>query len=116
MSNVTITFVDLGGGNVSVRTDADRPVVGRGVTPAEALAMEFLGTAFRRGAEVRYDAQSVPTIALALDLLDADGLGHAVPGEVRARASRALGREVGTPSSGKGMNIYRVHRTPTRPV
>lgn len=113
-SPVTITLIDLGDGRVSVRTDADRPTIGQRVSPAQSLAMELLGTSFKRGAEVLYDAQSVPVVALALDLVDAEGLGHAVSGEVRARASRALGRDNDAHTPAGGIDIDRVHQTHAR--
>ena len=114
MASITITLIDLEGGHVSVRTDADRPMIGKGVTPAQALSMELLGTAFKRGAEVLYDAQSVPAVALALDLLDVDGLAHAVPPEVRDRARRALGRDKVDRTPTDGIDIDRIHRMHAR--
>ena len=111
MASITLTLIDLESGHVSVRTDALRPQVGTGVTPAQALAMELLGTSFKRGADVLYDAQAVPTIALALDLLDADGLAHAVPPEVRDQARRALGRDKIDRTPTCGVDIDRIHRT-----
>ncbi|MDR6521803.1 hypothetical protein J2789_004493 [Variovorax paradoxus] len=111
MATTTITLIDLADGQVSVRTDADRPMIGRGITPAQALAMELLGTSFKRGAEVLYDAQSVPAVALALELLDPEGLGHAVPGEVHDRARRALGRDQVATARSVGVDIDRVHHT-----
>jgi hypothetical protein len=114
MATTTITLIDLEDGRVSVRTDADRPTIGQRVTPAQSLAMELLGTSFKRGDEVLYDAQSVPAVALALDLIDAEGLGHAVSGEVRERASRALGRDDEAHSASRGVDIDSVHRTRAR--
>ncbi|MEZ2293069.1 hypothetical protein [Variovorax sp. RCC_210] len=110
MANITITIIDCEGGHVSVRTDAAPPVVGKGVTPAQALGMELLGTSFKRGAEVLYSAQDVPTIALALDLLDVEGFAHAVPREVRERARRALGRDKIDRTPTDGVDIDRIHR------
>ncbi|WP_137860772.1 hypothetical protein [Variovorax sp. 3P27G3] len=114
MASITITLIDLDGGHVSVRTDANRPQIGTGVTPAQGLAMELLGTSFKRGAEVLYDAQSVPAIALALELLDAEGFAHSVPLEVRDRARRALGREKIDRTPTDGVDIDRIHRTRAR--
>lgn len=114
MATTTITLIDLEDGRVSVRTDADRPTIGQRVTPAQSLTMELLGTSFKRGAEVLYDAQSVPVIALALDLVDAEGLGHAVSGEVRARASRALGRDDDALLTAGGVDIDRMRQTRAR--
>jgi len=111
MASITLTLVDLPGGHVSVRTDADAPSVGRGITPGQALAMELLGTAFKRGAEVVYDPQQVPTVALALELLDPEGLGHAVTRELRDRARRALGRDKIDRTPTDGVDIDRIHRT-----
>ncbi len=110
MSSITITLIDLHGGHVSVRTDAAEPQVGAGLTPAQAVAMELLGTALKRGAEVVYDANQVPAIALALELLDPDGFGFAVPLEVRSRARRALGRDKIDRTPTDGVDIDRVHR------
>ena len=108
MRTITITLVDLGDGQVSARTDAVRPAIGRAVTPAEALAMEFLGTAFRRGAEVVYDRNQVPAISLALELVDPDGLGHAATPCIRARA-RDVVSTISTHAPGTGVDIDRVH-------
>lgn len=91
MATITITLIDLPHAHVSVRTDAGRPTIGQGVTPAEALAMELLGTTFKRGAEVVYDARQVPALALARDLLDPDGFGFSVTNEVHDRARDVLG-------------------------
>lgn len=91
MATITITISDLPHGHVSVCTDADRPVVGQGVTPAQALAMELLGTAFKRGSDVVYDARRIPCVALAMDLLSPDAYGWAVPPEVARHARSALG-------------------------
>ncbi|MBB1601255.1 hypothetical protein [Variovorax sp. UMC13] len=109
MASITITIVDLPHGHVSVRTDADRPIVGVGITLAQGLAMELLGTAFKRGAEVIYDPAEVPLVALALDLLHVEQFGLAVTQEIRDRAKRALGREVLIRSAMDGVNIDRVH-------
>jgi len=110
MATTTITLIDCDGGHVSVRTDATPPMVGKGVTPAQALAMELLGTSFKRGAEVLYSAQDVPAIALALDLLDFEALAHAVPLEVRERARRALGLDKIDRTPTDGVDIDRIHR------
>jgi hypothetical protein len=110
MASLTITLIDLAGGLVSVRTDARAPTVGRGLTPAEAIAMELLGTSFKRGCEVIYDPHQVPVVALALDLLDPEGLGHAVTRELRDRARRALGRARVDATPTDGVDIDRVHR------
>lgn len=111
MATITITITDLAAAHVSVCTDASPPAVGRGVTPAEALAMELLGTAFRRGAHVVYDKHQVPAIALALELLDPEGLGFAVTAEVRDRARVALGRKAVERQAMEGIDIDRVHST-----
>ncbi len=110
MATITITLIDSPQGHVSVRTDADRPMIGQGVTPAQALAMEVLGTAFKRGAEVIYDAQQVPAVALALELLDPEGLGHAVTRELRDRARRALGRDKIDRTPVDGVDMDRIYR------
>lgn len=109
MAAITLTITDLANSQVSVCTDADKPTVGRSVTPAEALAMEILGTAFKRGAHVVYDASEVPLVALALDLLHVEQFGLAVTQEVRDRAKRALGRDVLLNAAMDGVNIDRVH-------
>lgn len=109
MATITITIVDLPDSGVSVRTDADRPMVGRGVTLAEALAMELLGTAFKRNAEVVYDPRQVPAIALALELLDPEGYGFAVTAEVRNRARDVLGRPSHQRERMSGVDIDRVY-------
>jgi hypothetical protein len=93
MASITITITDLPHAHIGVCSDAERPVIGHGLSPAQALAMELLGTAFRRGAHVDYDAAKVPLIALARDLVDPEMFGHAVTTEIRNRAMRALGRE-----------------------
>lgn len=113
MATITITLSDLPNSHVSVCTDAEKPTVGHGVTPAQAIAMELLGTAFRRGSTVIYDAHQVPAIALALELLDPDGFGHAVTPEVRDRARRVLGRPEGErkPMAGVDIDIDQVYRT-----
>ncbi len=94
MASITITISDLPHAHVSVCTDADKPVVGRSVTPAEALAMELLGTSFKRGAHVVYDAAQVPALALAMELLSPDAYGWVVPAEIARHARIALGREL----------------------
>lgn len=115
MASITITLTDIGEAQIKVTTDADHPVVGRPVTPAEALAMELLGTSFRRGAEVFYDANQVPLVALALDLMSPEMYGWAVPQEIRRRVRLVLGPRMGqlvpqqrTPSA--GVDIDAVHR------
>ena len=94
MASITITISDLPHAHVSVCTNADKPVVGRSVTPAEALAMELLGTSFKRGAHVVYDAGQVPALALAMELLSPDAYGWVVPAEIARHARMALGREL----------------------
>lgn len=94
MASITITISDLPHAHISVCTDADKPVVGRSVTPAEALAMELLGTSFKRGAHVVYDAAQVPALALAMELLSPDAYGWIVPAEIARHARIALGREL----------------------
>jgi len=111
LASITITLIDLPNSHVTVRTDADKPAVGVGVTPAQAIAMELLGTALRRGSEVVYDAHQVPAIALAHELLDPEGLGFAVTGEVRERARRVLGRGAVERPPVDGVDIDRVYRT-----
>lgn len=107
MPSVTITLIDLGDDQVSVRTDAVPPAVGRRLSRAEALAMEFLGTSFRRGAEVIYDRNQVPAISLALELNDPEGLGHAATPCIRARA-RDVVSNIGTHAPGTGVDIDRI--------
>lgn len=113
MASITITITDLANYGMQVTTDADRPVIGRGVTPAEALAMELLGTSFKNGATVIYDAGQVPLVSLALDLISPEGYGHDIPLEVRRRAKEVLGPRmaqlVRTPSP--GVDIDAVHRS-----
>ena len=112
MASITITLIDRPDGTVSVCTDGSPPLVGQGVSHSQALAMELLGTAFKRGAEVVYDAHQVPAIALALELLDPEGLGFAVNREVRDRARLALGRKpVEHRPTMNGVDIDRVHAT-----
>jgi hypothetical protein len=111
MATITITLIDCPDGHVSVRTDADRPMIGKGITPGQALAMELLGTAFKRGGEVVYDPTQVPAIALALELLDPEGLGHAVTRELRDRARRALGRDRIDRTPLGGVDMDRIYRT-----
>lgn len=110
MASITITISDLPYSHVQVSTDADRPVVGRGVTPAQGLALELLGTAFKRGHQVVYDSQQVPAIALALELLDPEGFGFTVAPEVRDRARIALGRQATERKAMDGVDIDAVHR------
>lgn len=112
MASLTITITDLPAGHVSVCTDASPPMIGCGVTPAEALAMELLGTAYKRGAHVVYDKHQVPAIALALELLNPEGLGFAVTSEVRDRAREVLGRQaVERRQPTRDLDIYEVHLT-----
>lgn len=111
MATITLTIKDLAAGHVSVCTDANPPAVGRGVTPAEAIAMELLGTAFKRGGHVVYDKHQVPAIALALELLNPEGLGFAVTSEVRDRAREALGRKAVERRPMEGIDIDRIHAT-----
>ena len=92
MAAVTITITDQGDSQVIVHTDAERPQIGKGVSLAQALAMDLLGTASKRNAEVIYDAQRVPSTAFYLDLLTPEGLGFACTAEVRDRARNLLGR------------------------
>ena len=92
MASITITIADLPHSHISVCTDAEKPVVGHGLTAAEALAMELLGTAFRLGAHVTYDPAQVPLVSLANDLLHPEAFGHSVTAEIRNRARHALGR------------------------
>lgn len=110
MSSVTITFIDLADDQVSVRTDAVPPAIGRRLTRAEALAMEFLGTSFRRGAEVIYDRNQVPAISLALELNDPEGLGHAATPCIRDRAREVIS-SISTHSPGAGVDIDQIHYT-----
>jgi len=110
MASITITISDLPHANVCVATDADQPAIGRPLTPAQGLAMELLGTAFKRGATVVYDPEQVPTVALALDLLHVEGLAHAVTFEIRNRARVALGRDRIDRAPAGGVDIDRVHR------
>lgn len=91
MAPITITLIDRPDGTVSVCTDGSPPLVGQGVSHSQALAMELLGTAFKRRAEVVYDASRVPAIALVRELLNPEGLGFAVTAEVRDRARDVLG-------------------------
>ncbi len=91
MATITITITDLDNFQVQVTTDAERPRVGRSTTPAEALAMELLGTSFRRQADVVYDAARIPTVKLTRDLLHPEAYGWAVPVEIHRHARRALG-------------------------
>lgn len=109
MASITITLTDLPEAQVQISTDAERPVVGSGVSPAGAIAMELLGTAFKRGCHVIYDAKEVPLIALALELIDPDGFGFSVTQEVRDRARRVLGRGAVARPIEDGVNIDRVH-------
>jgi hypothetical protein len=88
-------------------------VAGAALTPARALAADLIGIAFRRGGYVLYGAQHVPALALALDLIDPEGLGHAVTPEVRARARAVLGRSPVAPAN--GVDIDRVHFLRNRP-
>lgn len=92
MAAITITITDQGDAGVVVHTDAEPPQVGRGVSPAQAIAMELLGTAYKRGAEVIYDPQRVPSTALAREILDPEGFGFSVTSEVRDRARNVLGK------------------------
>jgi len=110
LTSVTITFIDLGDDQVSVRTDAVPPAVGRRLTRAEALAMEFLGTSFRRGAEVIYDRRQIPAISLALELNDPEGLGHAATPCIRARA-RDVVSSISTHAPVAGVDIDQFHQT-----
>ncbi|MDP9891257.1 hypothetical protein J2W32_000354 [Variovorax boronicumulans] len=111
MPSVTITLIDQGQGRVSVRTDALPPKVGLGVSQAQGLAMEFLGTALKRGLEVVYDRNQVPLVSLAVELLDPEGLGFACTAEVRDRARLALGRDaIEHKPTMAGVDIDRVHQ------
>lgn len=113
MASITVTITDLANYGIQVTTDADRPMIGRSITPAEGLAMELLGTSFKNGATVVYDAAQVPLVALALDLISPEGYGHEIPLEVRQRVKRVLGPRmaqlVREPSPGVGIDA--VHRT-----
>mgnify|MGYP003576761024 FL=1 len=111
MATINITLIDRPDGTVRVCTDGSPPLVGQGVSHSQALAMELLGTAFKRGAEVVYDAHQGPAIALALELLDPEGLGFAVTSEVRDRAREALGRRAVERRPMEGVDIDRVHST-----
>jgi len=91
MASITITLTDAGGGRISVHTDAHPPQIGAGVTQAQGLAMELLGTSFKRGASVLYGAPHSPAMALVRELLSPEGYGFAVPPEVRDRARDVLG-------------------------
>lgn len=91
MASITITLTDRPDGTVRVCTDGSPPLIGQGISHSQALAMELLGTAFRRQAEVVYDAHQVPAIALAREMLNPEGLGFAVTPEVRDRARDVLG-------------------------
>lgn len=91
MASITFTISDRAHEPVIVATDADRPQVGRPVTPAESLTLMLLAIARREGAAVEHNPDAVPLVALALDLMSPEGFGHAVPLEVRQRAKRALG-------------------------
>jgi len=91
MPSITITLIDRGQGKVSVHTDAVRPHIGASVTQAQGLAMELLGTSYKRGAEVIYSTDPAPAVALLRELLSPEGFGFAVTAEVRDRAREVLG-------------------------
>lgn len=115
MATVTITISDIGDAQIKVATDADHPVVGRPVTPAEGLAMELLGTAFRRRATVLYNANEVPLVALAVDLMSPEMYGWLVPPELHRRVKQVLGPRMGQlvpqqPTTQSGVDIDAVHR------
>ena len=91
MATITITLIDQPRGAVSVRTDSDKPVIGRTCTPAQALAMDLLRTCGKQASEVQYGPETVPLVAFANAVRAPDDLGHAVSPEVRRRATEALG-------------------------
>jgi hypothetical protein len=93
MATITITLVDCADGLVSVHTDASPPRIGEGVSQAQGLAMDLLSTASKRRAAVVYDANRIPALALAREMLNPEGLGFAVTAEVRDRARDVLGME-----------------------
>lgn len=114
MASITITLTDQAAYRVHVATDADQPVVGRGVTPAESLAIDLLASALKAGATVAYDAQQVPLVALALDILSPEMYGHAVPPELHRRTRTVLGPRMGQLVPQRlldGVDIDAVHRT-----
>lgn len=89
---ITIHISDTAGGGVTVLTTAGTPQPGQRLTPAEALATDVLSSCTRRASEMRYWQGQDPALALARELLDPEGFGHAVPREVRLRAAAVLGR------------------------
>lgn len=113
MATITITITDLADFRVQVATDADKPLPGRGLTPAESLALDVLTLALRSRATVLYDAHQIPLVSFALDVISPEGYGWIVPQEVRTRAKRALGPRMGqlVPQPvGDGVDIDRVHQ------
>lgn len=116
MATVTITITDLTNYRIQVVTDADKPAVGRPLTPAEAMGLDLLATCLKSGARVDYDAQQIPLVSLALELLHPEGFGWAVTQEVRAAAKRALGPRMAhlvkpAPVAQDGVDIDRVYST-----
>ena len=91
MATITITITDQADYRVQVITHADKPAVGRPLTPAEAVGLDLLATCIRAGAQVDYDAKQIPLVSLALELLHPEGFGFAVTQEVRNAAKQALG-------------------------
>lgn len=114
MKRITITITDTPDGRSAlVTTDAERPQVGRKLTPAEALAVDLLRACIHEAARVEFDPQAVPLVSLALELLDPVN-AHLVPREFRARAIGALGRTPEGHPVFTGVDIDAVHAVHAR--
>lgn len=116
MATVTITITDRTDYRIHVVTDADKPAVGRPLTPAEAMGLDLLASCLKSGAQVDYDARQIPLVSLALELLHPEGFGFAVTQEVRNAAKQALGPRMAhlvkpVPFAPDGVDIDSVYST-----
>ncbi|KAB2900373.1 MAG: hypothetical protein F9K35_06980 [Burkholderiaceae bacterium] len=91
MPTITIHIIDEPGGAVTVLTSASAPIPGARLTPAQALGLELLTAAGRKTPEVHYWQGRDKALNLVERLLQPEGFGFAVTGEVRNAARQVLG-------------------------
>lgn len=90
---IHITLIDQPGDKVVVRTNDDKPAVGRLLTPAGAIAIDLLRACTARATEVHFQQKEAHPDAAAFvrRLIDPDDLGHAATPEIRDGAREVLG-------------------------
>ncbi|SFF15138.1 hypothetical protein [Paracidovorax wautersii] len=90
-ATVTITLCGDARGNVSVRTDLAAPVaVGQPISPVQSVALDLINQCGLRGLQIVRGAEHVPSLSLALDLLNPDVLGWQSTPEIAASAKKIV--------------------------